>query len=225
MIKSICKSFLFGAFNYFAIVSSSLASDFVNLCQEKSNLSPDIQLTIESILKSVETSSCSQAETNIMRSKRLILSGYGIKNLSPIKLLPSIEILDLNNNKISDITPLKLLTRLRKLSLTNNLIIDIKPLESLTKLTDIGITGNRITDISPLRNMTDLNVLSANRNQISEVSFLRFNTKLEKLFLAYNQITDIMALKSLINLKVVLFRGNPIVHKTCPFADKDFCGF
>jgi len=55
-----------------------------------------------------------------------------------------------NYGKIVDLTPIKNLTNIAVLDLEGNQIVDISPLRSLKKLRRVGLSKNKIKDISSL---------------------------------------------------------------------------
>lgn len=146
-----------------------------------------------------------------------------ISNVSPLKALTKLKVLDLHRNSyISDVSPLKDLTSLTWLSLRGNRILDISPLKdlknltylhvaynrirdvtpfkTLTNLTFLDIEVNRVSDLSPLSVLTNLTYLDFDSTRVSDMSPLRTLTKLEELDASDNQISDISVLKTLTKL-------------------------
>ncbi|MBA7560989.1 hypothetical protein ES708_02623 [subsurface metagenome] len=85
----------------------------------------------------------------------LDLSNKGIKDISEIKGLNTLQILgelDLSNNKITEIKCFENLKNLYKLDLSNNKITEIKGLESLKRLRYLYLKTNLIEEIKGLEN-------------------------------------------------------------------------
>ena len=85
----------------------------------------------------------------------LDLSNKGIKDISEIKGLDTLQILgelDLSNNKITEIKCFENLKNLYKLDLSNNKITEIKGLESLKRLRYLHLKTNLIKEIKGLEN-------------------------------------------------------------------------
>jgi hypothetical protein len=59
-------------------------------------------------------------------------------------------------NRFSDITPLKNLVNLEILDLSINQISDISSLRNLANLRELDLYNNQVTDISPLKNLVNL---------------------------------------------------------------------
>lgn len=76
------------------------------------------------------------------------LSGLGIQDISALKNLPKLTLLDLSDNAISDITALAALTRLDDLYLDYNQISDISALRGLS-LEELSLVGNPICTSEP----------------------------------------------------------------------------
>ena len=156
-----------------------------------------------------------------------------ISDLSPLKNLTKLLVLDLHRNRrVSDVTPLKNLTQLMWLSLRGNRVSDMSPLmhlteltylhigyngiskvanlEALTKLTFLNLDANNIVDVSPLANLTTLVNLALDDNNIVDVSPLANLTTLKFLNLNDNRIADTSPLKNLTNLRFIDLHGNAI---------------
>ena len=71
---------------------------------------------------------------------------------------------------IYDISALKHLIELTVLDLDGNKITDVNPLMNLTSLTELDLHDNAITDVSPLKDLTNLKVLDLSENHIFDFS-------------------------------------------------------
>ncbi|MDR0826823.1 MAG: TIR domain-containing protein [Desulfovibrio sp.] len=91
--------------------------------------------------------------------------------------------LQLAGRGISDITPLRHMKRLILLNLENNRITNISALQGLTELTALGLVDNKIKDISPLRTLKKLTVLTLDNNPVSAIEPLVALKNLEVLSL------------------------------------------
>ena len=111
--------------------------------------------------------------------------------------------LDLAGRGITDISPLRHMTGLSMLNLEDNRIVDIAPLESLAEVIVLGLGGNRISDLEPLRNLKNLLGLSLTDNPIKDLKQLRPLRQLEVLDLSGVTITDLQLGKYLRRLKVI----------------------
>ena len=140
----------------------------------------------------------------------LDLDDNGLSNISALKNLRLLRVLDLGDNQISNVSPLKNMVNLTELDLNDNEISDVSPLRDMVKLTILDLDGNQISDVSPLEGMTELTILDLDGNQISDVSPLKDMVKLTELDLHDNQISDISALKDLTNLVILNLRDNQI---------------
>ena len=133
--------------------------------------------------------------------KELHLAHNKISDVSPLKSLKKLIVLDLHNNfRISDASPLSELTNLTHLSLWGNLVSDVSPLGALTNLIYLSLENNGVSDVSPLKDLTNLIGLDLETNRISDLSPLKDVTKLTFLDFDSNEISDISLLKDMIML-------------------------
>jgi Leucine-rich repeat (LRR) protein len=133
-----------------------------------------------------------------------------VTKLEPIKDLPILQSLFLNDNKISDVTPLGGLVKLQLLDLSNNQVADLKPLAKLTAMASLYLTNNKIKDIAPLEGLTKLASLNLDKNQVSDLKPLAKVNRLTTLVLSENQISDVSPLTSQTELMLLQLEKNKI---------------
>ena len=134
-----------------------------------------------------------------------------ISDISPLKGLKKLTILDLHRNKqISDISALKELLNLTWLSLRGNRIVDMEPLRDLKNLTYLHIGYNQISNVSPLRDLKLLRFLNLDENRILDLSPLSVLSNLRNLALDDNLISDVSPLSVLTNLRYLNLNDNQI---------------
>ena len=110
--------------------------------------------------------------------------------------------LDLSSRNISDISPLRHLRRIYMLNLDNNRIVDISPLSDIEELVVLSLSNNRISDLSPLHGLKhSLLALNLNGNPIKDLKQLRTLNNLSMLDLERVPITDLELGKHLRRLK------------------------
>jgi len=113
--------------------------------------------------------------------------------------------LDLSGMSITDISPLRHMTGLAILNLENNEIIDISPLEGLREMMILGLGNNRIGDLAPLHGLKNsLLALSLEGNPIQDLKQLRPLANLEVLNLSGVAISDLELGKYLRRLRIVM---------------------
>ena len=125
---------------------------------------------------------------------------FKIHDASPLSTLTNLTHLSLWANRVSDVSPLSTLTNLIYLSLENNKILDVSPIKDMINLEGLDLETNRISDISALTDMTKLTFLDFDNNKVSDVSPLKNMTKLTQLDASDNNISDISALSALTEL-------------------------
>ena len=206
---------------------------FEDWCLEKSTLPEDTRITIEILLKKVETQDCKKANRKLNELTRLQLSSYNqadtnkIGDLKVLSSLTNLRKLDIFRFKLDNkhLRQISSLTHLTKLGLFENKINDIKPLSNLINLRELFIGNDKISDIKPLSNLNNLKDLRLSGTQISDIKPISNLTNLTRLNLRVNQISDIQSLSSLTNLQSLFLKGNPINDKTCPPEIDSACDF
>jgi Leucine-rich repeat (LRR) protein len=109
-------------------------------------------------------------------------------DLSAIKSISGLEVLNLSNNNIVDITDLTNLPNLKELNLFLNKRLDIGPLGKITSLKKLELHYCDITDISVLKNLKNLTRLNIQKNQIDNFDSLEHLEKLKVILIDRNQI-------------------------------------
>ncbi len=176
MKKQVMSAIVIGFLPLFASCSSEslqpkldapkLASKaFTQWCEEKANLPVASKLTVDLLLKEVNTEDCKLANTKLLKLNHLDLYHNNISNLEPLASLTNLTSLDLIGNRINDVNPLAGLTNLTYLALSENEISDIKPLAGLSNLTYLSLGNNQIADAKPLANLTNLTDLRLRDNK------------------------------------------------------------
>lgn len=97
--------------------------------------------------------------------KKINFSDGGIKDLTPLGNLSSIEVLELPNQAIDNITPLEQLG---------------KNVRQVVYQHEINLNDNNIKDLSPLKSWQNLHILKVNNNPVEDISFLLELSKLQK---------------------------------------------
>ncbi|WP_373498459.1 leucine-rich repeat domain-containing protein [Desulfococcus sp.] len=133
-----------------------------------------------------------------------------IKDTSAFKDLKELEVIYINQAQPIDLISLSGLTKLKKLNLPDKQIDDITPLSGLTNLNQLFLGGNNISDITPLSGLTNLNQLSLGGNNISDLNPLSGLTNLNRLELGGNNISDLNPLSGLTNLNELMLQNNNI---------------
>lgn len=83
---------------------------------------------------------------NMLSLEFLVVVDGSVEDISPVQELKKLKHLEIILNKVSDITPLQSLENLEWLILSNNNISDITPLLGLKKLREIRLYGNPVCE-------------------------------------------------------------------------------
>ena len=152
--------------------------------------------------------------------KELYLEKNNINDISSLKEdgFERLEVLDLSKNKIGDITPLKDMSQLTILDLEDNEITDIDKtdIENLDSLEILNLKGNvNLTDITSFSNFMDDNTLkrlNLHGNLITDDGFKAIAniSSLEEINLQENDITQIPDLQAIKRMDVLDLEGNNI---------------
>lgn len=93
-------------------------------------------------------------------------------DLAPLRELPALESLGLQNMSVSDLNVVTELPNLRALELVDNEITDLSPLINLKLLERLDISYNQVTDLTPLLQLGHLQNLTIQDNPITDISVL-----------------------------------------------------
>lgn len=103
----------------------------------------------------------------------LSLPSIGLSNIQGVGTYSNITNLNLSRNKISDISPLKRIYELRVVDLSRNSIEDISALAGSKKIFNLNLSHNNISNISILRDFEQLEVLDLRGNPIIDLGPIR----------------------------------------------------
>lgn len=142
--------------------------------------------------KTLEDISCLKYAENL---ETCYLNNTNISDLTPIADLKNLKKLYIyNDKKIADISALKNLTQLAILNISGTKVTDITSLATLKNLERLDISKTDITNISAIGNLKDLKWLNMNDSKVTDISALESATAL-RYFLAKNTgISDITPL-------------------------------
>lgn len=138
---------------------------------------------------------------NKAHPKILNLSGEDLLSidLSPISKFPTLEEIDISDNKIQtlDLTPLADCPRLKRLGLNNNLleVLDLSPLGDCRELEKLNIAKNRLKQISlnPLQEAQNLSVVNLSNNFLESIDLspLEIATSILAIELSHNNLETV----------------------------------
>lgn len=125
-----------------------------------------------------------------------------------IQLLPNLESLNLENNKIKDVQFLTSLTKLKHLNLSANQFMDIENLElKLCKIVSLDLSQNYLTSLKGFSKLYSLETLDVKSNRITDVTEVKHIAKLpclENLILTGNPVSIVVDYR----VKVLELFGN-----------------
>lgn len=142
-----------------------------------------------------------------------------IQNINGVEYLSdTLEKLYLGSSSIMDITQLKELTKLKVLDLSNNKeIISYQPLKDLPALESLDLSDTRKTDednrayidrIKAVAEIPSLKQLNISYNHIRDAAFLSRAKKLQVLNVSLNDLSDFSPLCGLPGLQVLIMNDN-----------------
>ena len=126
-----------------------------------------------------------------------------LSDISSLKHLSHLEVLELRDNEISELSPLVNLHKLKKVDLRDNQVEDIVPLSKLINLKEINLRGNRIKDLSALSNLKNLTYLNVHSNHdVKSLEPIEKLTGLQTLILRNVPVGNtIRYIRNMVNLK------------------------
>ncbi|MGC6509615.1 MAG: leucine-rich repeat domain-containing protein [Myxococcota bacterium] len=166
-------------------------------------------LTYRVLKSQTQAESCEELWESLAMTESLTLQELELTSLEPIGLLPNLQELVVDYNRIRDLSPLSQRTNLQILWIDDNYIDDLSPLHGLPLLW-LSAGDNRIKDLLPLAESTTLQRLWLGGNKVTDIAPLTNLTDLQKLHLAINDIQDISPLSELTNLSTLYLGQNQI---------------
>lgn len=130
------------------------------------------------------------------------LGGNAIEDLSLLKTLPGLEILNVADNPIEDIEVLKDMTGLKELDISDTGVEDLSPLANLP-LEKLSLLDNTIIDYSPLSQMPNLVNLRFRNIPSKGLETVRTLVDLKELTLYNSGIEDLVLFSSLVHLDML----------------------
>ena len=137
-----------------------------------------------------------------------------------LRVLPSLEELDVSNNELQDLCGLQEcpLRDLKMLRATNNNIVKIEYINHLRSLRELDLRNNKVRQFDSycFNNLHSIRILRLCENGLRSISNLGSLEKLQKLFLSGNRISDLVELDRLYDferLEELVLSGNPITRK------------
>lgn len=140
----------------------------------------------------------------------LDLSVTQVSDIAPLAGLTALQTLNLFGTKVSDVAPLAGLTALRSLNLSVTQVSDVAPLKGLTALRTLDLSGTKVRNVAPLADLTALQSLSLTGTKVSDIAPLAGLTALQSLSLAGTKVSDVAPLKGLTVLQSLSLSGTPL---------------
>ncbi|MEO9516328.1 MAG: leucine-rich repeat domain-containing protein [Paracoccaceae bacterium] len=132
---------------------------------------------------------------------RLVLRGDGLRDLSPLGKMKTLEFLTLSGSEITSLDGLDLGGNLRMLSAENSALQDISGLANAINVKDVNLKGSQITNVDGLENLAQLETLDVRETPLKDISGLGEHPKLKQLWLSDTKVEDLSPLSGLGNLK------------------------
>jgi len=114
--------------------------------------------------------------SKLLRLKKLVVAGrlgndeWDLFDLSPLKELQNLRILDFTSTQVSNLLPLEGLKNLQLLDVSFTQVSDLLPLKNLKKLKLLDINSTGVSDLSPLKDLHDIKLLSLSDTQVNDLS-------------------------------------------------------
>ena len=136
------------------------------------------------------------AISNLTGLKTLMIIGFKISDLSPLKNLAKLSTLHIDVADGVDISKLAGLSNLYELTMLGGKISNLSPLNNIRKLHKLNVkAADNVTDLSSISNLTNLGELDISGRNISNISALAHFTSLYHLMLASFELKDITPLR------------------------------
>lgn len=163
-------------------------------------------------------------------------NGAPVQDISLLRGLRTLQVLDITNTPVSSLAALKDLVILQELNaigtrvtsldglqgkqhldtvrLDGTNISSLRELKDSPKIRRLSLSGTRVQDLSPLMNMADLEYLNLSNTPVSDLSPLRNLKKLKSLFLSETSVIDLSPLRNLTELTELYLAGTDVMDLT-----------
>lgn len=149
---------------------------------------------------------CSNLETLI-----LVDCGLSMSNLTPLKSLTGLRLLDLTDNSISNIDSLLGNTELEELYLGHNAMESLPSLRGFTKLKIVDLSYNALTNVTAISGCPTIERLNLANNRLTSVSAVGALVDLVYFNASNNKIDEVSALEGCTKLETFLMESNVLV--------------
>jgi Leucine-rich repeat (LRR) protein len=129
--------------------------------------------------------------------------GRKLKDLSHLREMSALQILDCSDTQVSDLSPLQGLSALQILKCSYTQVSDLSPLQGLSTLQILRCSDTQVSDLSPMQGLSALQQLDCSDTQVSDLSPLQGLSALQQLFLPNTQVSDLSPLQGLNALQVL----------------------
>lgn len=139
-----------------------------------------------------------KALSTLKKLEQLDLADTKVENLVPLKDLANLKTLILFYNfDLKDLSPLKNLTSLKMLNFADTGVTELSPLKNLMNLEELVFFGTTVDDLAPLMNLKSLKILDCDSTNIDDLTPLKELTNLKTLIISYTNVQDLTPLKEL----------------------------
>lgn len=146
--------------------------------------------------------------------KGLILDWISVADLTPLRGLNRLSLLELVESPVSDLTPLKGLPSLRELKLNSTAVTDLAPLNGLESLTKLHLERTKVSDLTPLKKLPGLGILKLINTEVRDLTALEELKSLTELHLEGTKVSDLTPLKGLPGLRVLKLLNTEVTDLT-----------
>lgn len=150
--------------------------------------------------------------TQLPALKEAHLSFNSIRRIDGFGDLPSLERVNLQNNRIESIGRWENLPALQALDLAWNTLRDINGLMDLPSLRWLNVSNNLLSGLPDLLSLKSLQVLLAYGNRITSLGKIKGHPSLRELDLDGNDITHLQDVPALCSIGIVNISDNPIAN-------------
>ncbi len=162
--------------------------------------------------------------TKLVGLKELNISNTQINDISPLRNLSVLEVLNAENTVIENLKPLQYTDKIKSLLLSNTNVTDLSSIYEKTGLEILDISNTKITSLSSISKANNLIELKARGLEVSDIQPIVDNPKLEILDISNTGIIELAGVESLENL-VSLDISNTSIDELLPLSKLKYLQF
>ena len=186
---------------FIAIISNSLFAsqeenfkEFIDICENKDQLSEAYQNTLDSMFFVHNTKDCGELYKSLESASKINLSHHFIEDLTLLRYFPQVKNLNISGTNVSNLSFLENLPLLEVLHMYSTQITSVEDTANCKNLVEIDIFDTQVTDVSVFGELKKLRKVDISSTKVEDIGFVK-NSDIEILYLSGCPVSDFAPLQ------------------------------